>query len=44
MREKRSTPAAAVGTVSNAGETYNVYNAGLFAQLLVDTDVTPLVI
>jgi hypothetical protein len=34
---------ASVGTVTNGGVTYNVYNQGLFAQLLVDTEVTQTV-
>jgi hypothetical protein len=29
-----------VGTVTNGGQTYNIYNQGLYAQLLIDTDVT----
>jgi hypothetical protein len=29
-----------VGTVTNNGVTYNVYNQGLYAQLLIDTAVT----
>ena len=37
---------ASVGTVTETsrGETYNVYNAGLHAQLLIDTDVTASVV
>jgi methionine-rich copper-binding protein CopC len=31
---------ASVGTVTHNGVTYNVYNQGLFAQLLIDTEVT----
>ena len=31
---------SSVGTVTNAGVTYNVYNQGLYAQLLIDTAVT----
>jgi hypothetical protein len=33
-----------VGTVTNAGVTYNVYNQGLYAQLLIDTAVTQIVL
>ncbi len=29
-----------LGTVTNSGVTYNVYNQGDFAQLLIDTAVT----
>jgi hypothetical protein len=28
------------GTVTNSTETYNVYNQGTYAQLLIDTDIT----
>ena len=35
---------ASVGTVTNAGVTYNVYNQGLYAQLLIDTAVTQTVL
>jgi hypothetical protein len=31
---------SSVGTVTNAGVTYNVYNQGSYAQLLIDTAVT----
>jgi len=31
---------ASVGTVTNNGYTYEVYNAGSFAQLLIDTNIT----
>jgi hypothetical protein len=31
---------SAVGTVTNGGHTYNVYNQGLYAQLLIDNTVT----
>ena len=31
---------ASVGTVTNGGQTYAVYNQGLHAQILVDTDIT----
>jgi hypothetical protein len=33
-----------VGTVTHAGVTYNVYNQGLYAQLLIDTAVTQTVL
>ena len=35
---------ASAGTVSQGGVTYNVYNQGLYAQLLIDTAVTPSVL
>ncbi|MHB1216268.1 MAG: calcium-binding protein, partial [Thiobacillus sp.] len=35
---------ASVGTVTNSGVTYDVYNQGLHAQLLIDTVVTQAVI
>ena len=35
---------ASVGTVTNAGQTYNVYNQGLLAQLLIDTDIATTVV
>jgi hypothetical protein len=31
---------SSVGTVTNGGHTYNVYNQGLYAQLLIDNTVT----
>ncbi len=33
-----------VGTVTNGGHTYDVYNQGLYAQLLIDTAITKNVI
>jgi hypothetical protein len=33
-----------VGTVTHGGVTYNVYNQGLYAQLLIDTEVTQTVV
>jgi hypothetical protein len=33
-----------LGTVTHNGQTYDVYNQGLYAQLLIDTDVTRTVI
>ena len=33
-----------VGTVTHNGVTYNVYNQGLFAQLLIDTEITQTVV
>jgi len=33
-----------LGTVTNAGHTYDVYNQGTFAQLLIDTTITRNVI
>ena len=35
---------ASVGTVTHGGVTYNVYNHGLAAQLLIDTAVTQTVL
>ncbi len=35
---------ASAGTVSQGGVTYNVYNQGLYGQLLIDTAVTPSVL
>jgi hypothetical protein len=35
---------SSVGTVSHGGVTYNVYNQGLYAQLLIDTAVTQSVL
>jgi hypothetical protein len=35
---------ASVGTVTHGGVSYNVYNYGLAAQLLIDTAVTQIVL
>ncbi len=35
---------ASVGTVTNGDQTYAVYNQGLYAQLLIDTDITRTVV
>jgi hypothetical protein len=33
-----------VGTVTNGGQIYAVYNQGSYAQLLIDTDITRTVV
>jgi hypothetical protein len=33
-----------VGTVTNSGHTYDVYNQGTFAQLLIESSVTRAVL
>jgi hypothetical protein len=35
---------ASVGTVTNGGHTYDVYNQGTFAQLLIESTITHTVI